>query len=402
MTHSERDRVLAHERDILAAEGPYHVEGRYHANPDDADRQRRVVAERAVREAARLAQWVGQGTVEHGADARTNPALPHVATWLKPRERAQVDAAGSGCVVAEHCESLSALRHSLATQRADAAVVSTALARTNTAAALSGIVRGFPGSPVLGLVADATEAEALAGTLTLGRAGVMKVIDVRVPTGWNAFRATFNAGRSPAPLTTAMVCAIVKALTTEQDSGIDGALSDVDTAGEVGALSDGLVRFFRSLFTSDISHARDLATGLGVEPSTLVSRFYRAGLPSPKQYIATARLVVAAHLFDAPGRTVADVAQRLDASSAQSFGRSVRTYTGMTAAEFRDAFSGRDMRERFLDDLIRPYRNTLRGFDPTAVQVDARRLRLVGANESARTFFRRTAGSDSAPRRAAS
>jgi len=401
MTHSERGRVLAHERGILAAEGPYHVEGRYYANPDDADRQRRLVAERAVREAARLEQWVGQGTVEHGAGGSTNPALTHVATWLKPRERAQVDAAATGCVVAEHCESLSALRHSLATQRSDAAVVSTALARTDTAAALSGIVRGFPGSPVLGLVADATEAEALAGTLTLGRAGVTMVIDARVPAGWNAFRAAFDAERRPYHLTTAMVGAILKALTTEPDSGMNGARSEVDTAGEVNAVSDGLVGFFRSLFASDISHARDLATALGVEPSTLVSRFYRAGLPSPKRYIATARLVVAAHLFDAPGRTVADVAQRLDASSAQSFGRSVRTHTGMTAAQFRGVFTGRTMLARFLDDLIRPYRDTLRVFDPTAVQVDARRLRLVGANESARSF-RRLPGSDVGTRRAAS
>ena len=400
MTHPERDRVLAHERDILAAEGPYHVEGRYYANPDDADRQRRLVAERAIREAARLEQWVGQGIVEHGAGASITPALTHVATWLKPRERAQVDAAGSGCVVAEHFESLCALRHSLATQRSDAAIISTALARADTAAPLSGIVRGFPGSPVLGLVADATEAEALAGTLTLGRAGVTMVIDARVPAGWNAFRAAFDAGRSPNPLTTAMVCAIVKALTTEPGPGMAGVRSEVDTAGEVGAVSDGLVRFFRALFASEISHARDLAASLGVEPSTLVSRFYRAGLPSPKRYIATARLVVAAHLFDAPGRTVADVAQRLDSSSAQSFGRSVRTYTGMTAAKFRDVFTGRAMFERFLDDLIRPYRDTLRSFDPTAVQVDARRLRLVSVSKSAGS--RRRVPRDVAPWRAVS
>lgn len=401
MTHPERERVLAHERDILAAEGPYHVEGRYYANPDDADRQRRLVAERAVREAARVEQWVGQGTVEHGATASPEPALARVATWLKPRERAQVDAAGSGCVLAEHCDSLSALRHSLATQRSDAAVVSTALARTDSAAALSGIVRGFPGSPVLGLVADATEAEALAGTLTLGRAGVTMVIDARVPAGWSAFRAAFDAARPPYRLTTAMVGGILKALATEPHSGMDGAPPEVDTAGEACPVSDGLVGFFRALFASDISHARDVAVSLGVEPSTLVSRFYRAGLPSPKRYVATARLVVAAHLFDAPGRTVADVAQRLDASSAQSFGRSVRTYTGMTAAQFRDVFSGRAMGERFLDDLIRPYRDTLRAFDPTAVQVDVRRLRLVGVNTSAGSI-RRIARSHVAPRRAAS
>jgi AraC-like DNA-binding protein len=402
MTQSERDRVVAHERGILAAEGPYHVEGRYYANPDDADRQRRLVAERAVREAARLERWVGQGIVEYGAGASTTPALTHVATWLKPRERAQVDAAGNGCIVAEHCESLSALRHSLATQRSDAAVVSTALASTDTAAALSGIVRGFPGSPVLGLVADATEAEALSGTLTLGCAGVTTVIDARVPAGWNAFRAAFDATRPPYRLTSGMVGAILRALTTDPDSGMDGGQSEVNTTGEVCPVSVGLVRFFRALFASDISHARDLAATLGVEPSTLVSRFYRAGLPSPKRYLATARLAVAAHLFDAPGRTVADVAQRLDASSAQSFGRSVRTHTGMTAAEFRDVFTGRTMLVRFLDDLIRPYRKTLRGFDPTAVQVDARRLRLVGANESARSFRRRVPGSDVGARRAAS
>jgi AraC-like DNA-binding protein len=401
MTHPERDRVLAHERDILAAEGPYHVEGRYYANPDDADRQRRLVAERMVREAVRLDRWVGHGTAEDGASASTDPAFSHVATWLKPRERAQVTDAASGCVVAEHCDSLSALRHSLATQRSDAAVVSTALARADTAAALSGIVRGFPGTPVIGLVADATEAEALAGTLTLGRVGVTMVIDVRAPAGWNAFRAAFDAARSPHRLPTVMVAAIIEALTTEPDSGTDGTQPEVNTAREAAPLSDGLVRFFRALFASDINHARDLATALGVEPSTLVSRFYRAGLPSPKRYLATARLVVAAHLFDAPGRTVADVADRLDASSAQSFGRSVRTFTGMTAAEFRDVFSGQAMRERFLDDLIRPYRDTLRGFDPTAVHLDARRLHLVGVNKSAGSF-RRIPGRDMAARRAAS
>ena len=401
MTHPERDRVLAHERDILAAEGPYHVGGRYFANPDDADLQRRRVAERMVREAARLEHLVGQGIVGDGAGAGTDFAPARVATWLKPRERAQVDSAGSGCVVTEHCDSLAALRHSVATQRSDAAVISAALARTNTAPALSGIVRGFPGSPVLGLVAEATEAEALAGTLTLGRAGVTTVIDARVPAGWNVFRAAFVATRPPYRFTVVMVCAILRALTTETDSSTEGAPAEVDTAGEVGSVSDGLVRFFRALFASDISRARELAAALGVEPSTLVSRFYRAGLPSPKRYLATARLVVAAHLFDAPGRTVADVADRLDASSAQSFGRSVRTFTGMTAAEFRDVFSGQAMRERFLDDLIRPYRNTLRAFDPTAVQVDSRRLHLVGVNKSAGSC-RRIPGSDMPPRRAAS
>ena len=47
--------VLAAERAILAAEGPSHVDGRYFARPGDADRQRRLVAECRVQEAARRA-----------------------------------------------------------------------------------------------------------------------------------------------------------------------------------------------------------------------------------------------------------------------------------------------------------------------------------------------------------
>ena len=142
---------------------------------------------------------------------------------------------------------------------------------------MSGIVRGFPGSPVLGLVADATEAEALAGNADPWPR--WRHDGHRCPRArrMEPFRAAFNAGRSPNPLTTAMACAIVKMLTTEPGPRMDGAQSEVDTAAEVCAVSDGLVGFFRALFASDISHARGLGTVLGVEPSTLVSRFYRAG-----------------------------------------------------------------------------------------------------------------------------
>lgn len=47
--------VLAAERAILDAEGPYHVDGRYYANEADADLQRRWAAERRVSDAARRA-----------------------------------------------------------------------------------------------------------------------------------------------------------------------------------------------------------------------------------------------------------------------------------------------------------------------------------------------------------
>lgn len=46
--------VRAFERAVLAAEGLFHVAGRYYARSDDADRMRRIEAERFEREAARF------------------------------------------------------------------------------------------------------------------------------------------------------------------------------------------------------------------------------------------------------------------------------------------------------------------------------------------------------------
>ena len=74
-----------------------------------------------------------------------------------------------------------------------------------------------------------------------------------------------------------------------------------------------------------------LAERLYVRPSTLMSRFARAGLPSPKNYLAAVRLLHAAYLFEAAGLSVADVAYRLEYSSPQSFGRHLRAMLGITA-----------------------------------------------------------------------
>ena len=66
-----------------------------------------------------------------------------------------------------------------------------------------------------------------------------------------------------------------------------------------------------------------------------MSRFYRAGLPSPKSYLAGVRVLHAAYLFQNLGLSVADVAYRLDYSSPQSFSRHVNAMLGVTAGEFR-------------------------------------------------------------------
>src|SRR2546430_14436664 len=107
-----------------------------------------------------------------------------------------------------------------------------------------------------------------------------------------------------------------------------------------------------------------VARHLRVRPSTLMSRFHRAHLPSPKSYLAGMRLLHASFLFQNPGLSVSDVAYRMDYSSPQSFGRHLRAVLGVTAGEFRRRFPFEVALARYVDLLIIPYREALRAFHP--------------------------------------
>jgi AraC-like DNA-binding protein len=113
---------------------------------------------------------------------------------------------------------------------------------------------------------------------------------------------------------------------------------------------------------------RQLSRRLNVLPSTLMSRFFRARLPAPKKYLAFARLIRAARLFENPGLSISDVANHLDYSSPQSFGRHVRTVLHITAGEFRCTYDGDLMLDRFRRELIHPNIHVLRGLRPLAVR----------------------------------
>jgi AraC-like DNA-binding protein len=76
------------------------------------------------------------------------------------------------------------------------------------------------------------------------------------------------------------------------------------------------------------------------------------------------RLVHAAYLFRNPGLSLADVSYRLDYSSPQSFSRHLKAMLGVTADEFRRRFPFDIALTRYVDLLIRPYRETFRAFRP--------------------------------------
>jgi AraC-like DNA-binding protein len=143
---------------------------------------------------------------------------------------------------------------------------------------------------------------------------------------------------------------------------------------DLDAVAEDCWQFFEAIFSPDVRTAtvRQLSTRLGVLPSTLTSRFFRARLPAPKRYLAFARLVRAARLLENPGLSVADVANHLDYSSPQSFGRHVRTLLRITAGEFRRAYDGESMVEHFRRQLVLPNREKLRDLRPLAVRLGRR------------------------------
>lgn len=153
-------------------------------------------------------------------------------------------------------------------------------------------------------------------------------------------------------------------------------MADTGDAGQrsiLGQLAIDLVgvpddcwHFFETIFTCSprLGNVRLLARHLDVTASTLMSRFFRAGVPTPKRYLAMARLVRAARLFENSGFSIANVANHLDYSSPQSFGRHIRTLLHTTAGEFREQYDCVSMFARFRTDLIIPYLDGLRILKP--------------------------------------
>jgi AraC-like DNA-binding protein len=278
--------------------------------------------------------------VRSGSDA----ASPTVATVLLPVERARVDAAGSGCFSVVHRDSIPDAMRIVRERPVDAVLVSVHRCAPEQVEALGHLVREFPGIPTVALLSqhDAGSTEML---LRLGASGVRQVVDVTSPTGWSRLRQVVG---QPATRAVARIQGpILDALThTPQDARL---------------FLEALIRLAPDTPTVTI-----LSQRLFVRPSTLMSRFARAGLPSPKNYLAAIRLLHAAYLFEAAGLSVADVSYRLEYSSPQSFGRHLRAMLGLTALEFRRRFPFPVALARFVEVMITPYLPIWKTFHPVA------------------------------------
>ena len=272
-------------------------------------------------------------------------SITNVATILTPAERSRVDAAGEGLYRSIHRESVDDVIRDVREARAAAVVVSVSYCDKTSSNPVASMVREFPRVPTLALLSELGPRTPHT-LLSLGTSGVRRLIDVRDASGWRMLRS---------------------ALTDECGNSIQrfalGRLAD-----DLTGASHDCWRFFEALFLSppSVTTVRRLSKNLGVFPSTLMSRFFRAHLPPPKRYLAMARLVRAAHLFENQGFSVANIANHLEYSSPQSFGRHVMSMLGLSANEFRQRYDGAGMLDRFRQDLVVPHAGALKRLRPLA------------------------------------
>lgn len=275
-------------------------------------------------------------------ESASRPLLA-VSTFLSPAERSRVDAAGVGSYRAIHRDDVAELVGDIKAKRADAVLVSVARCDGPVQPRITAMVREFPRISTVALV-SAASADAPRVALSLGTSGITQLVDVREPEGWHELRRLLLNSRGGE---------------VQRE-----ALSQL--ALDLAGVHPECWRFFEALFLAPprLSTVRELSIQLGVLPSTLMSRFFRAGLPAPKRYLAEARLVRAARLFENPGFSIANVSNHLDYSSPQSFGRHVRTLLDLTAGQFRQRYDGAGMLKHFRETLVLPHLPVLRQLRP--------------------------------------
>lgn len=265
-----------------------------------------------------------------------------VTTLLEPAIRSRVDVATHGCFRSLHAGTVSEAMKLVREKPIRALLVSPSWIRREDVGQLGRIIHDFPGIPAVAVVSrfDPACQEKL---LELGVCGVRRLVDVSRRDGWNSLRH----------LVTSVVPPATNRILNHVAKTIDDAAPDAKRVFEILVIVAPLT-----------TTVRMLCRRLRVQPTTLMSRFDRAGMPSPKRYLSAVRLVYAAALFELPGLSIGDVAYRLNFSSPQSFARHLRSVVGVTGREFRERYPFSTALTDFTERFILPYRVAFRTFHP--------------------------------------
>src|SRR5919197_1980491 len=105
---------------------------------------------------------------------------------------------------------------------------------------------------------------------------------------------------------------------------------------------------------AEVQSVQQVAARARVDRRTCERWFTRLGLPSPRHFLAAARVLYAHRLLRDPGFTIEDVARRLGYAQTKTLQLHARTYLGLTVGEMRLTLAP----EEALQRVMRGFRET--------------------------------------------
>lgn len=270
-----------------------------------------------------------------------------VVTLLDPDLRQVIDTGASDWFARVHVGSVSEAAAAVRRSSPAAVLLSPSVLQHASPSSITALVTSSPGVVTVAVLGEDWPL-AQNNLLALGACGVRRVVNLAEREGWSRLRS------------------IVDQVGGELADRILGAL--LSSLGDACAESRHFFAWLVRLSPTTVT-VGSLAAELGVKGSTLMSRFFRAGLPAPKSYLSMTRLAYAAGFLENPRVSMACAANRLRYSSPQSFGRHVRSVLGLTSSEYRREYN-LDAALRHLDErLLAPYRKTFSSFRPIELPI---------------------------------
>jgi AraC-like DNA-binding protein len=264
-----------------------------------------------------------------------------VVSIIPARFRSQCDAVASSQYRTVHVENATQALAALRISSPRVLLLAPSILVRDSPSAVRSLVDRSSGALTVAVVGDGPPAHR--ALMELGAAGVRRCLDVSERDAWPKLREMIShaEGRTAAATLRRLMDEIVE-------------------------MKPDLRHFFETLvyIAPRTPTVRGLAPAIGVRETTLVSRFVRAGLPTPKQYLVATRLLYVAAMFDEGGMTVGTVAYRLRYASPQSLGRHMRLELGITPSEFRSRHPFNAWLDRYISTLVGPFVSILRSFDP--------------------------------------
>lgn len=107
---------------------------------------------------------------------------------------------------------------------------------------------------------------------------------------------------------------------------------------------------------AQLQTVQQVAARARVDRRTCERWFTRVGLPSPRHFLAAARVLYAHRLLQDPGFTIEDVAQRLGYAQVKTLQQHAHTYLGLTAGEMRLSLTADEALEQVVRRFLLPRR----------------------------------------------